>query len=146
MSEGDTINVVVKKASAGTPPIATAAGEREGGEERGLAIAGIDANNDSGSPHLPADSDSGRALLGVAGAGAIVGTIVIGGLITGPVIVGGAAMYASQRGRRINKIVKEGGAKIADAAGATHRAAKQAGSVTLTKKNDILVKPKKQVL
>ena len=62
-----------------------------------------------------------------------MGTVVIGGLITGPVIVGGAALYASQKSGRIGKIVKESGAKIADAASFTYRAAKKAGSVTMTK-------------
>jgi len=145
VNEGDTINVVVKKPTAGTPPIAAIAGEGEGdgdGEgERSEAIAGIAGNGDapaSGSnARQPTDPDSGRALLGVAGAGAVMGSVVLGGLITGPIIVGGAALYASQRGGRLGTIVKQGGAKIADAAGSAYRVAKRAGNVTMTKAKEL---------
>lgn len=78
LSEGDTINVVVKKASAGTPPVVNATlhteADGEGGEGTGRssAIAGMDdeqgrdnASTDGNVSREPTDPNSPRALLGV---------------------------------------------------------------------------------
>jgi hypothetical protein len=114
MRAGELINVVVKKST----PSATE--------------AAVDSAN-----HPQTDPNSVKAHLGAAGAGAIVGTIVIGGLITGPLIVGGAALYASSRQDRIGNFLREGGAKFVDVTSYSVRQARLASNFTIAKAKEI---------
>ncbi len=94
------------------------------------------ANSDADVPPL-ADSltdVNAKSVIGAAGAGAIVGSIVIGGLITGPVIVGGAAVYATTRSDKIGSAARKVGSKVADAGAYTYAKAKEYDVVGKAKK------------
>lgn len=135
---GSTINVLVKKPpptqeEAGLP-VAVSVPAASGGME--AAAPTVKESGDAGDapegaargPREKVDSRSTAAAAGAAGAGAIAGAVVLGG-ITGTLVaatlVGGAAMYATTQEGKAGEIARAAGAKTADAAGAAYDFAKE---------------------
>ena len=128
---GSTINVLVKKApptyeesglpvATAVPGMESAPTVKEGGpsETEGAAPG----------PREKIDSRSTAAAAGAAGAGAIAGAVVLGGLtgtLVAATLVGGAAMYATTQDGKVGDVVRTAGAKTADAAGAAYDYAKE---------------------
>lgn len=122
---GSTINVIVKKpppsADEAGLPVATSVFSNDGPTIReGAAPPDMESEPGDVQKREKVDSRSTAAAAGAAGAGAIVGAVVLGGL-TGPLVaatmVGGAAMYATTTDGQAGEAVRTIGAKSADAAG-----------------------------